>query len=156
MEYRSSSTKTKQKNTKSLQTTSLCHSIDKSTSQDLVTVFRVEKTKREKFVFVHLSFFLFIMHNSNTIRCIRILYTLLFWSGAMCRLRLVSYGHKTVFQHATCSRLDTSLPSGHAINSQATPRLLSMCVLQAATCLLATVRGLTIIFSIYLVYLNTV
>ena len=91
---------------KSLQTTSLCYSIAKSTLKTPLTFSKVEKTKHKNFDFVHLlSSFSFIKHNSKTIRCVQILrtpndcsdnvdYSYMFW--AVYELRLVSYGLKTV------------------------------------------------------------
>ena len=61
--YRSNSQKTKQRGEKSLQTTSLCYSIAKSTLKTPLTFSKVDKTKHENFDFVHLlssSFFLFL------------------------------------------------------------------------------------------------
>ena len=46
--------KTKQRSEKSLQTTSLCYSIAKSTLKTPLTFSKVEKTKLENFDFVHL------------------------------------------------------------------------------------------------------
>ena len=100
---------------KSLQTTSLCYSIAKSTLKTPLTFSKVEKTKHENFDFVHLlssssSFFFFffffsIKHNSKTIQCVQILripndcsanedYSYMFW--AVYELWLASYGLKTV------------------------------------------------------------
>ena len=103
--------KTKQRSEKSLQTTSLCYSIAKSTLKTPLTFSKVEKTKHENFDFVHIlssSFFFllsFIKYNSKTIRCVQILnipndcsangdYSYMFW--AVYELRLASYGLKTV------------------------------------------------------------
>ena len=66
--YRSNSKKkTKQRSEKSLQTTSLCYSIAKSSLKPPLTFSKVEKTKRENFDFVHLlsSFFFFFSINSR-------------------------------------------------------------------------------------------
>ena len=104
--------KKKQRSEKSLQTTSLCYSIAKSTLKTPLTFSKVEKNKHENFDFVHLlSFFFFLLsfsfikHNSKTIRCVQILnipndcsadgdYSYMFW--AVYELRLASYGLKTV------------------------------------------------------------
>ena len=73
--YRSNSQKTKQRSEKSLQTTSLCYSIAKSTLKTPLRFSKVEKTKHENFDFVHLlsSSSSFIKHNSKTIQCVQIL-----------------------------------------------------------------------------------
>ena len=55
--------KTKQTNAKSLQSTTLCYSIAKSTVEVSLTFLKVEKTKHESFNFVSFSFF--IMHSSK-------------------------------------------------------------------------------------------
>ena len=78
--YRSNSQKkTKQRSEKSVQTTTLCYSIAKSTLKTPLTFSKVKKTKHENFDFVHLlssSFFFlvsFIKHNSKTIQYVQIL-----------------------------------------------------------------------------------
>ena len=106
--YRSNSQKSGAEEWKSLQTTSFCYSIAKSTLKTLLTFSNVEKTKHENFDFAHLlsSFFFFsIKHNSKTIPYVQILsipndcsanedYSYLFW--AVYELPLASYGLKTV------------------------------------------------------------
>ena len=71
--YRSSSEKNKAEKLKRLQTTSLCYSNAKSTLKVLLTFNRVEKTKLEKFDFVHFLSFFFATHNSKSIRSLQIL-----------------------------------------------------------------------------------
>ena len=69
---------------------------------------------------------------------------LLFWFGAACKLRLVSYGHESISHYTMCPHLGTTLVSvyvsGHGMNSQATVKLLSACTcaVQAVTSLLPT------------------
>ena len=107
--YRSNSQKNGAEEWKSLQTTSLCYSIAKSTLKTPLTFSKVDKTKHENFDFVHLSssffFFFSIKHNSKTILCVQILsiandcsanedYSYMFW--AVYELRLASYGLKTL------------------------------------------------------------
>ena len=60
---------------KSLQTTSLCYSIAKSTLKTPLTLSKVEKTKHEKFRFCSSSFFFFPSSSmtQKTIRCVQIL-----------------------------------------------------------------------------------
>ena len=67
----------KQRSSKSLQITSLCCSIAISTHKVLLTFNKVEKTKHEKFNFIHLSlflpsflsFFFSFAHNCNNVLC---------------------------------------------------------------------------------------
>ena len=78
--YRCSSQKNKAEECKSLQTTSLCYSIAKSTPQVLLTFIKFQKTKHEYFNTVNfLSFFLLLSsysatHNFKTIRHMWLIY----------------------------------------------------------------------------------
>ena len=104
--YRSNSQKnTKQRSERSLQTTSLCYSIAKSTFKTPLTSSKVEKTKPENFAFVHIlssssSFFFSIKHYSKTIRFVKIWNIPNGWPfavdysyrfSASCKLQLASY-----------------------------------------------------------------
>ena len=125
--YRSNLKKKRSRGVKSLQTTNtlLFYYCCKSTQKTPLTLKKVEKTKHENFEFVHFlsssSFFFFITHNSKTIQWVQILsipsdcyanedYSYLFW--AVYKLRLVSYGPKTV-AHMLCSLLCTLLNFSH-------------------------------------------
>ena len=107
LRYRSNSQKTKQRSEKSLQTTSLCYSIAKSTLKTLLTFSEGQENQTCKFRFCSSSFFFFfsIRHNSKTIWFVKILNIPNGWSStvdysywflASSELQLASYGLKTV------------------------------------------------------------
>ena len=153
---------TKQRSSKTLQTTSVRQSNANSTLKPPLTFNEVEKTKHENFDFVCFFFVHFARHNSKSIRCMRVLKcpttVLLTYYIPICFEFRVSYEWRVMpnnFPKAP-SRACAYTLIGFSRNNRVDGQLNAFLVCQELTVYNLVRRSWFIVFSINLVYLKAV